>query len=149
MKRKTKRRLGRGAKSRAATAFHEAAHAVARLHAGRRIAPGERPKQRAWDGLLCSLAGPYAEGLISRRPLEQVLRTRGRDDLEDTIHAMAWLVSRGHAVSPRSVYERAHVITLGFLMMRWEAITRVASALHVRGRLTARQVRALARVPGT
>jgi hypothetical protein len=40
----------------------------------------------------------------------------------------------------------AHAETLVFLMLRWDAIQRVAAGLLKDGRLTARQVRALARI---
>ena len=41
---------------------------------------------------------------------------------------------------------RVHIETLAFLALRWSAIERVAAGLLKDGKLTARQVRALARI---
>jgi hypothetical protein len=45
-----------------------------------------------------------------------------------------------------AVLRRTHAATAAFVVFRWDAIERVSAGLLERGRLTARQVRALARI---
>lgn len=147
---------------RKGAAFHEAAHAVARLHVGAMATaveisrtggghthgtPGRWPgrgQDRMWKWLLCLFAGSYAEAYVSRRSLARTLVTSGKLDLEEAEPAIAWLVARGYASDSQGVCELAHWETFAFLIERWDSIERVAAALLENGRLSARQVRRLA-----
>jgi hypothetical protein len=141
-------------------AFHEAAHAVAFLHIGR-ASPAIRISARGsgitWgkvdvrcspdgvrDFLMCILAGPLMESIIGGRSLDELLEGGGIGDAIFTRELIAWLVKRGHARSRRVELERAHVSALTLIGTRFDAIERVARALGRSGRLTSRQVRALA-----
>jgi hypothetical protein len=146
-----------------ASAYHEAGHAVARLHVGAIATTVEihprgggythgtpnrwpgRGQHRMWTWLLVLFAGSYAQAFVSGRSLERVLITSGRLDLKEAKPAIDWLVTRGYAGSSLDVLGRTHLATCAFLALRWEAIERVAVALLRSHRLTARQVRALAR----
>lgn len=148
-------------RQRKGAAFHEAAHAVARLHVGAIATaveinrtggghthgtPGRWPgrgqhRMRTW--LMCLFAGSYAEAFASRRSLPRTLRTSGKLDLEEAEPAIKWLVRRGHARRSVDVLMQTHLTTCAFLALRWDAIERVASALIENGRLSARQVRQL------
>jgi len=145
--------------SRKAIAFHEAAHAVARLHVGApatavRIVGGGythgsrrwpgRGQERIWKWLLVLFAGSYAQAFMSRRSFARTIKTFGKLDLKEAARAIRWLVQRGYARNSLLALERVHWETFAFLALRWDAIERVADALHERGRLTARQVRSLA-----
>lgn len=153
------------AAARRATAYHEAGHAVARLHVGAIAAAVEAPssgggythgtpnrwpgrgQRRMWTWLLVLFAGSYAQAFASRRALDRVLITSGRLDLKEARPAIDWLVARGHAESSLEVLARVHLATCLFLALRWGAIERVARELRRSGRLTGRQVRALAGIP--
>jgi hypothetical protein len=146
------------ARSRA-VAFHEAAHAVARLHVGApatavRIIPtgfthgtrrwAGRGQDRVWSWILVLFAGSYAQAWVSRRRLDRVIITSGKLDLEEAAPAVAWLVRRGYARNRMEALTRIHWETLMFLALRWNAIERVAAALLRDGRLSGSRVRALA-----
>lgn len=60
--------------------------------------------------------------------------------------AINWLLQRGYVRSRMEALRHVHAATLPFLLLRWDAIDRVAGALLSDGRLSARRVRALARV---
>jgi hypothetical protein len=146
-----------------AAAFHEAAQAVARLHVGApatavlitrtrggltygaRERPG-RGDARVWNWLLVLFAGSYAQAFASHRSLWQTFKYSGKLDLEEAAPAVSWLVRRGYVRSRKEVLRRVHAATLAFLLLRWDAIERVAGALLRHGRVSARQVRALARI---
>jgi len=143
-----------------AAAFHEAGHAVARLHVGAsatavRIVPyGFTHGSRRWPGrgerrilnwCLVLFAGSYAQAFASRRSLERTVLHSGKLDLQEA-PAIAWLVRRGYARTRMEALMRVHLETLMFLALRWDAIERVSAGLIKDGRLTARQVRALARI---
>jgi hypothetical protein len=66
--------------------------------------------------------------------------------MEAAAPAIAWLVRRGYASSRMEALVRVHHETLVFLTLRWDAIERVSAGLLKGGRLTARQVRTLARI---
>jgi hypothetical protein len=70
----------------------------------------------------------------------------GKLDLEEAAPAITWLVRRGYARSRMEALFRVHIETLAFLALRWGAIERVSAGLLKDGKLTARQVRALARI---
>lgn len=157
-----RRRLVR---KRKAIAFHEAAHAVARLHVGAVATAVEirgtrfgythgtpnrwpgRGEHRMWKWLLCLFAGSYAEAFVMRRSLVRTMFTSGKRDFEYAEPAIRWLVAHGYAAKSLEVLTRNHVATCAFLAMRWDAIERVAQELSRRGRLTGRQVRKLASTP--
>ena len=142
-----------------AAAFHEAAHAVARLHVGApatgvqivphgfthgsRRWPG-RGERRMWNWCLVLFAGSYAEALASRRSLKRTLLNSGQLDLEEAGPALTWLVRHGYVSSRMEALARIHYETLVFLGLRWGAIECVSAGLLKDGRLTARQVRVLA-----
>ena len=156
--------LRRVASKRKAAAFHEAAHAVARVHVGVRATAVElrgagggythgsrsgwpgRGQRRMWTWLLVLFAGSYAQAYACRRSLHRTLITSGKLDLEEAKPAIDWLVHRGHARRSLDVLARTHFATCAFLLLRWDAIERVAAALLEEGRLTPRQVRAIARI---
>jgi hypothetical protein len=155
------RRVPRNAAFPKAAAFHEAGHAVARLHIGApatavainrsgggytRGTPNRWPgrgQRRMWTWLLVLFAGSYAQALAEKRSLHRTLITSGKLDLQQAKPAIDWLVDRGHARRSVDVLTRIHFSTCAFLTVRWDAIERVAIALMAQGRLTARQVRAL------
>jgi hypothetical protein len=55
-------------------------------------------------------------------------------------------VRRGYARTRMEALRRVHAETLVFLMLRWDAIERVAAGPLKDSRLTARKVRALAQI---
>lgn len=148
-------------------AFHEAGHAVARAHVGARITAakinldgtgvsfgtGELWRSAscgqgaAWDALIVTLAGAYAEARISKQSRVLICLTRAREDMEEGREAVRWLVRRGFAVSIEAAWERAERETLDFLRDSWSAIERVAAGLLERGSLEADEVRRLADIP--
>ncbi len=144
-----------------AAAFHEAGHAVARLHIGApatavqivpygytrgsRRWPG-RGQMRMWKWLLVLFAGSYAQAFETRRSLARTIRTSGKRDLEAAAPAVVWLVRKGYARTRMAALRRVHADTMVFLVLRWDAIDRVAAALLKDGKLTARQLRAAARM---
>jgi hypothetical protein len=151
--------MSRSPRQSRAVAFHEAAHAVARLHVGApatavRIVPNGfthgarrwagRGQDRVWNWILVLFSGSYAEAFVSGRRLDRVAITSGKRDFEEAAPAVAWLVRRGYVRNPIEVLIRAHSATLIFLALRWNAIECVAAALLRDGRLTGRRVRALA-----
>jgi hypothetical protein len=99
-----------------------------------------------WNWCLVLFAGSYAEAFETRRSLARTLRTSGKLDLESAAPAVAWLVRRGYARTRMEALRRVHAETLVFLMLRWDAIERVAAGLLKDGRLTARRVQGLARI---
>jgi hypothetical protein len=146
-----------------ASAFHEAAHAVARLYVGARATDVEIRNDGSglshgtgelweagygqyalWNFLLYALAGPYAEARVSHRDRVLVMFTRGAEDYRATQEPIAWLVARGYAATERAAWRHAESETLVFLRERWPAITRVAAALLKSGRLSALEVHELA-----
>jgi hypothetical protein len=94
-----------------------------------------------WNWCLVLFAGSYAQSFASRRSLSRTLFHSGKLDLEEAAHAITWLVRLGYASSRMEALARVHWETLMFL-----AIERVSAGLLKDGRLTARQVRALARI---
>jgi hypothetical protein len=151
---------------RRCAAFHEAAHAVARLFIGAPLTSVEindrgggfahgklgrrwiarRWPLRGWDLVLCAMAGPCAEARVSHRSVVQVVLRAGLDDLEQTKLPVMWLVAHGYARDPDTAWTAGCRRTRWFLSQRWAAIERVAEALLRRGRLSGRQVRKLARI---
>jgi hypothetical protein len=151
-----------------AAAFHEAAHAVARLHVGERatgvligndgsglsLGTGQQwaaghGQYSAWNLVLYCLAGPYAEARVSRRARALVMLTGGGEkDYRVAQNPVRWLVTRGYADTESAAWERGERETLAFLGERWAAIARVADALLQSGRLSASEVRALAEETG-
>lgn len=144
-----------------AAAFHEAAHAVARLHVGApatavQIVPygythgsrrwAGRGQRRMWNWLLVLFAGSYAQAQASRRSIGRTLLKSGKLDLEEAASAIIWLVRHGHVRDPLEAWFRVHQETVLFLEKRWEAIERVAGGLLKEGKLSGRQVRTLARM---
>jgi hypothetical protein len=150
-----------------AAAFHEAAHAVARLQivgapataieitrtgagrthgTGRRWVVGRGPRL-AWNLILYALAGSYAEACVSRRSLARILATAGRGDLAKAAPAVVWLVAHGHARNTRPALDHAHRELIVFLAQHWDAVESVAAALREHGRLNGRQVRILMSAP--
>ena len=146
-----------------ASAFHEAAHAVARLYVGARATDVEirndgsglshgtgelwaagHGQYASWNLLLYTLAGPYAEARVSHRDRVLVMFTRGADDYRAAQESIAWLVARGYVATERAAWGRAESETLMLLRDRWPAITRVAAALLSSGRLSALEVHELA-----
>jgi len=107
--------------------------------------PG-RGDARVWNWLLVLFAGSYAQAAASRRSLRQTVKYSGKLDFEAAVPAVAWLVRRGYVRTRMEALRRVHTATLAFLMFRWDAIERVADGLLKDGRLTARRVRALARI---
>jgi hypothetical protein len=148
-----------------AAAFHEAAHAVARLHvmcapltaveitrSGAGLTYGStrpwairRSQALARKLILCALAGSYAEACVSRRPLARILTTAGCRDVAQAAPAFVWLVKHRYARTVRSALDCSHWEVIKFLALHWPAIESVAQALRVHGRLSGRQVRKLAR----
>jgi hypothetical protein len=61
--------------------------------------------------------------------------------MPDCLACGAWLCAGRMAV-----LRRTHAATAAFVVFRWDAIERVSAGLLERGRLTVRQVRALARI---
>ena len=144
-----------------ATAFHEAAHAVARLHVGapatavqiipRGVIHGSRRwpgrgQHRMWNWLLVLFSGSYAQAYATRGSLRRTFLHSGKLDLVEAAPAINWLVRHRYVRSRMEALERVHFETVVFLVLRWDAIERVAAGLLKDGRLTARQVRALARI---
>jgi hypothetical protein len=70
----------------------------------------------------------------------------GKLDHREAAPAVAWLVRRGYVRTRMDALARVHFETLVFIALRWDAIERVSAQLLKDGRLTARQVRALARI---
>jgi hypothetical protein len=97
-----------------------------------------------WGWCLVLFAGSYAQALASRRSLKRTLLQSGK--LEEAAPALLWLVRRGYARSYMEALARVHYETLAFIALRWDAIERVSAGLLKDGRLTARQVRALAQI---
>jgi len=98
-----------------ATAFHEAAHAVARLHVGAsatavQIVPhgmthgsrrwAGRGERRMWNWLLVLFAGSYAQAFETRRSLTRTVLHSGKLDMAAAAPAVAWLVRRGYGPHP-------------------------------------------------
>jgi len=158
MKRPDRRRRG--------SAYHEAGHAVARLHVGAIATTVEigtmgggsthgtpnrwpsRAPRRMWTWLLVLFAGSYAQAFATRRSVHRVLITSGRLDLREAKPAIDWLVKRGHASSSLEALARVHIDACWFIALRWPAIERVAGELLRTGRLTGRRVKVLARQAG-
>lgn len=99
----------------------------------------------AWKLLVCLFAGAYAEARVSRRSRAAVLWASGRTDLEDAAPVFRWLVDTRHAKSRRAALLLLDLQTRIFLRSAWPAIERVARRIRTTGRLSARQVRSLAR----
>ena len=144
-----------------AAAFHEAAHAVARVHVGApatavQIIPhGLTHGSRRWAGrgerrmlnwLLVLFAGSYAQAFATRRSLTRTVLYSGKLDMQTAAPAVAWLVRHGYARTCMEALRRVHSETMIFLSLRWDSIECVAAGLLKDGKLTARQVRALARI---
>ena len=149
-----------------AVLFHEAAHAVARLHVGECATATEvrpdgsgmshgtglpwRPESSgqhaAWDFLLVRLSGGYAEARVSRRSAFSVFFTNAKDDHDNAQNAISWLVENGYADSGDAAWLRAETETRDFLNHRWQAIQRVATALQTAGKLDGAEVIALAQL---
>jgi hypothetical protein len=99
-----------------------------------------------WNWCLVLFAGSYAQAFVSRRSLARTLMNSGKLDLEEAAPAVAWLVRHGYVSNPMEALWRVHGETLAFLALRWDSIERVAAGLVKDGKLTARQVRALAQM---
>jgi hypothetical protein len=146
-----------------AAAFHEAARAIACLHVG---APASavritrtnlnishdartwsgRGETRVWKRLLVLFAASYAQAFASRRSLWRTFRYSGKLELEEAAPAISWLVQRGYVRNRTEALRRVHAAALAFLLLRWDAIDRVAAGLLKDGRLSARQLRVLAQL---
>jgi hypothetical protein len=150
-----------------AAAYHEAAHAVARIHVGAAASAVEvrlsdkglhghqeplvyrKDSQGfAWDFALVCLAGPYAEARVSWRMLTCILNTTGAHDDEASAHEHAWLEANGYAADYSAAWRRTRREMREFLHQRWPAIALVAEALQARGRLEAHEVTTLCEVAG-
>jgi hypothetical protein len=138
-------------------AFHEAGHAVARLHVGaaptdtwiaqdgRGMSEGtgalwtsaSSGHHAAWDLLLVLLAGPRAEAMHSRRSRALVMRSSGAQDFAEARPIVIDLVERGYAEDERAAWRRADRDTGDFLRDRWTAVTALAAALAWAGRVPA------------
>jgi hypothetical protein len=99
-----------------------------------------------WNWLLVLFAGSYGQAYATRRSLKRTFVHSGKLDLEAAAPAVNWLVHRSYVRSRMEALERVHFETVVFLALRWDAIQRVAAGLLKDGRLTARQVRALAQI---
>lgn len=146
-----------------AAAFHEAAHAVARAHVGAKITgaaisldgagvsfgTGELWRSAsggqgaAWDYLIVTLAGAYAEARIAKQSRAVVCLTRGREDHEEARAVIRWLTAHDFATNESAAWDRAERETLEFLREGWPAIERVAAGLLKSGRLEAAEVQRL------
>lgn len=144
-------------------AFHEAGHAVARVHVGSASTPVEvRPdgtgeshgtgehwacrsqgQYAAWDFLLMLLAGGYSEARYTRRSANEIFFGPASGDFERAQLPINWLVERGFSEDPDAAWRRAEADTRAFLRKHWDAVERVAEALLQRGRLEAEEVAAL------
>ena len=87
-----------------------------------------------------------SQAFATRRSLKRTLLHSGKLDLQEAAPVVSWLVKRGYAPTRMAVLRRTHAATTAFLVFRWDAIERVAAGLLKNGKLTARQVRALARI---
>lgn len=96
--------------------------------------------------LLILFAGSYAQAFETRRSLARTVLHSGKLDMQAAAPAVAWLVRHGYARTRLEALRRVHAETVLFLMLRWVAIERVAGGLMEHGRLTARQLRALAQI---
>lgn len=99
-----------------------------------------------WNGLLILFAGPYSQAYASRRSLTRAIFKSGNLDRKEAATAIAWLVRRGYVRDRTEALDRVHQETVVFLLLRWDAIERVAAGLLKAGRLSSRQVRALAQI---
>lgn len=97
-----------------------------------------------WNGLLILFAGSYSQAYASRRSLTRTLFSSGDLDRKEAATAIAWLVRRDYVRDRKEALDRVHQETVVFLLLRWDAIERVAAGLLKAGRLSSRQVRALA-----
>ncbi|WP_342129938.1 hypothetical protein [Hydrogenophaga sp. OTU3427] len=142
-------------------AFHEAGHAVARLHVGAPSTPveidvsgaglshgtGESWKCRSdgqyaqWDLLTVLLAGPVAEARVRRRSLTAILFTSGQGDFLQINDVLAGLIENGFA-SEKSGWERVESEVREIVRSEWAAIEAVALALLEKGVLTGAEVEA-------
>lgn len=147
-------------------AFHEAGHAVARIHVGfsatlTEVYADGSGMSHAQDGGICNggsqypvwnmlvvlLAGPWAEARYRKKGSLWVLSTTGKVDWRDAVRLMDWLTEHGFAADRNEAFERAEAETREMLKSRWNAIGRVAAALLQHRKLTADQVDALTREP--
>jgi hypothetical protein len=148
---------------RAAAAYYEAGHAVARLHFGwpateieidrscADLAHGtdcryRLNENRARELLVCLFAGTYAEASGCNQRLTETFQTSGVRDLELSVEVMIWLTGCRPGRTQRSVLHRAHRETTTLLSSHWDSVERLADRLIGRGRLTARQVKAAVQI---
>ena len=78
------------------------------------------------------------------KPLQRGDHSNGHSCTRES--SITWLVRHRYVRSRMEALERMHFETVVFLALRWDAIQRVAAGLLKDRRLTARQVRALARI---
>jgi hypothetical protein len=148
-------------------AFHEAGHAVARLHVGAPptatwIAPDGRGVSEgtgtrwtsaspgyhaAWDLLLVLLAGPHAEAKQAQRSRAFVMRSSGAQDFAEAKPIVAALVRRGYADDELAAWRRADQDVRRFVQSRWPAVASLAWALACAGRVPAEDLVRLVRRP--
>ena len=136
-------------------AYHEAAHAVARIHVGASPAGCEiradgtgdthgtgepwrsasEGQYAAWEMLTYKLAGGYAEARVAKASAAFIFMTASKEDMESAQEVLIWLVKRRFAVDTDAAWLRAENETRRFLRERWADIERVAIALIDQGRL--------------
>lgn len=152
------------AKSLRPAAFHEAAHALARLHVGAQctsceifpngagISHGTHDAWRsnghgqhsAWEYLLVLLAGGYCEARLTKKSPMVVFLMTARDDAEAAKAPLRWLVKNGYAIDEETAWRRAEADVKEFLKARWPQIEKVATELQQRLRLSVEEVATLA-----
>lgn len=146
-----------------ATAFHEAGHVVARHFTGAGVfgveactdGTGEAfgsgkifessgsGQYAAWDALLITLAGPYAEARQSHQSRMSVILSHGYDDWQEAKIIISWLVENDFAANEQGAWRRGKIETANFLKSKWPKIERVATALRKQGKLTPDEVTGL------
>ena len=89
--------------------------------------------------------GSWSYSLVpTGKPLQRGDHSNGHSCTRES--SITWLVRHRYVRSRMEALERMHFETVVFLALRWDAIQRVAAGLLKDRRLTARQVRALARI---
>lgn len=156
--------MNRGLK---AVAYHEAGHAVARIHVGAGATAVEiRPdgsgfchgtgqpmlivdgasQEAAYNVILIFAAGPHAEARASRKSAAVTMLTSGSDDWKQIEPQIDWLIARRFAQDSGRAQSRMRQHLRQFFKQRWPAIERVAAALLQKRFLSADEVRALAAI---
>lgn len=144
-----------------AACYHEAGHALARLHIGLPATPthvradgaGESlgtlahlsgDQYLAWSIALYALAGPMAEARYAKRSLASVLLSHGADDFAQLRSTLHWLVAHNFARDAPAAEQRAQDETRQFLSLRWPTIREIAAVLATHGTMSAPDLERLA-----